>query len=177
MGGLCLVGERLTLREFEPTDEGALHAIVSDPVVTAYTLWGPNRPADTRAFLARATAQAGTPEARSGYHLALVDQDGTLAGSVVLDIENAAQGRAAVGVVVAPGSWGLGYGGEAVRLVLDFAFGDLRLHRVHAHCHPDHLACARVLEKAGMQLEGTLHGYKYVRGEWLDALLYARVAG
>jgi RimJ/RimL family protein N-acetyltransferase len=172
-----LVGARLALREFEPTDEEALHAIVSDPVVTAYTLWGPNRPADTRAFLAKATAQAGAPQARVGYHLALVDGDAKLAGSVVLDIENAAHGRAAVGFVVAPWHWGLGYGSEALGLMLEFGFGELGLHRISAHCHPDHRAGARVLEKAGLWPEGTLRGYKRVRGEWLDSMLFARVEG
>jgi len=177
VGGVCLVGDRLTLREFEPADEEALHAIVGDPVVTEYTLWGPNQPADTRAFLARATAQADAPEARVGYHLALVEPDGMLAGSVVLDIENAAHGRAAAGVVVAPWRWGKGYASEAMGLMLQFAFGQLGLHRISAHCHPEHAAGSRVLEKAGMRFEGTLHGYKRVRGEWLDSLLYARVGG
>ncbi len=177
MGGLCLVGDRLTLREFESADEEALHAIVGDPVVTAYTLWGPNQPADTRAFLARATAQADAPEARTGYHLALVDGDGKLAGSVVLDIEDAAHGRAVVGVVIAPRYWGLGYATEALEIMLDFGFSRLGLHRVSAYCHPQHRAGARVLEKAGLRLEGTLHGYKCVRGEWQDSLLYARVGG
>jgi [ribosomal protein S5]-alanine N-acetyltransferase len=177
MGGVCVIGDRLKLREFEPTDEEALHAIVGDPVVTAYTLWGPNQPADTRAFLAKAKAQADMPEARVGYHLALVDRDQKLAGSVVLDLESAAHGRGVVGFVVAPWHWGLGYGHEALGLILDFAFGRLGLHRVTAHCHPEHRAGVRVLEKAGMRLEGTLSGYKQVRGEWVDSLLYARVGG
>jgi [ribosomal protein S5]-alanine N-acetyltransferase len=177
MGGLCLVGDRLTLRELEPADEAALHAIVGDPLVTEYTLWGPNDRADTRAFLATASAQADAPEVRLGYHLAMVDRDDELVGSVVLDIENAAHGRAVVGFVVAPSQWGLGYASEALATMLDFGFRELNLHRISAHCHPEHRAGARVLEKAGMRLEGTLRGYKRVRGEWLDSLLYARVGG
>ena len=46
-----LRGERLTLREFDPADEGPLHAFVSDPEVTHLTTLSPNTPADTRAFL------------------------------------------------------------------------------------------------------------------------------
>lgn len=176
MGGICLAGHRLTLREFQHTDEAALHAIVSDPVVTAYMQWGPDEPADTRAFLAKAMAQADAPEVRLGYHLALVEGDDRLAGSVVLDIENATHARATVGFVVAPSRWGLGYATEALGLMLDFGFGQLGLHRVSAHCHPGNHACARVLEKAGLRLEGTLRGYKRVRGEWLDSRLYARVS-
>lgn len=174
MGGLCLPGARLALREFTVSDEAALHAIVSDPEVTAYTLWGPNEPTDTRAFLAAAVAQADTPEARSGYHLAATEKDsGELVGSVTLDIESTAHARGLVGFVFAPHCWGRGYASEAMRLMLDFGFGALGLHRVAAHCHPEHAACARVLEKAGMRREGLLRDYKIVRGEWRDSLLYA----
>jgi ribosomal-protein-alanine N-acetyltransferase len=177
VGGLCLAGKRLVLREFESTDEEALHAIVSDPEVTAYTLWGPNERADTRAFLAAAIAQADVPEARVGYHLAAVDRDGDqLVGSVTLDIENAAHARGVVGFVFDPRCWGHGFASEALGLILDFGFGELALHRIAAHCHPDHEPCAHVLEKAGLQLEGRMRDYKRVRGAWRDSLLYARVA-
>ena len=177
MGGICLAGKRLVLREFEPADEEALHAIVSDPEVTAYTLWGPNERADTRAFLAAAVAQADVPEARVGYHLAAVDRDrDELVGSVTLDIDNAAHARGVVGFVFHPRCWGHGFASEALGLMLDFGFGDLALHRIAAHCHPDHEPCARVLEKAGMALEGRMRDYKLVRGAWRDSLLYARVA-
>jgi [ribosomal protein S5]-alanine N-acetyltransferase len=176
MGGLCLSGQRLVLREFEPADEAPLHAIVSDPEVTAYTLWGPNEPADTRAFLATAVAQADTPEARLGYHLAAVERGSDrLIGSVTLDVESTAHARGLVGFVFAPESWGHGYASEALALMLDLGFGQLRLHRVAAHCHPDHEPCARVLEKAGMALEGRMRDYKLVRGDWRDSLLYASV--
>jgi RimJ/RimL family protein N-acetyltransferase len=177
VGGVCVAGDRVVLREFHLGDEEALHAIVSDPLVTEFTLWGPNRPADTRMFLAKAIAQADNPGARVGYHLAMVDRDQKLTGSVVLDIENAAHGRAVVGVVVAPRHWGLGHASEALELLLGFGFAQLGLHRISAHCRPQHRAGARVLEKVGMRLEGTLRGYKQVRGQWVDSLLYARVGG
>ena len=59
---LTLQGERLTLREFDDADEDHLHAFVSDPEVTRFTTWGPNTPADTRAFLdeVRDDARSGT---------------------------------------------------------------------------------------------------------------------
>ncbi len=178
MGGVYRAGERLALRELEAGDEGALHAIASDPQVTGHELWGPNEPADTRAFLAAAIAQADTPEARLGYHLAAVEQDGDrLVGSVTLDIENTDHARGLVGFVFAAESWGRGYASEALGLMLDFAFGELDLHRVAAHCDPGHEPCSRVLEKAGMVREGLLRDYKLVRGQWRDCLLYARVAG
>jgi [ribosomal protein S5]-alanine N-acetyltransferase len=171
-----LTGERLVLREFETADEGPLHAIVSDPEVTANTLWGPNEPSDTRAFLAAAVAQADALEARSGYHLAAMEADTErLVGSVTLDLENTDHARGVVSFVFAPESWGHGYASEALGLMLAFGFGDLNLHRIAAHCHPDHEPCCRVLEKAGMTREGRLRDYKLLRGDWRDCMLYARL--
>ncbi len=174
---VSIPGERLVLREFELADEQALHAIVSDPEVTAHTLWEPNTPSDTRAFLAAAAAQADTPGVRPAYHLAAVEADsGNLVGSVALDVENSEHARGLVSFVFAPDCWGRGYASEALRLVLDFGFAKLRLHRIVAHCDPDYAPCSRVMEKAGMAHEGLLREYKRIRGRWRDCLLYARIA-
>lgn len=176
MADVRLEGERLLLREFEFADEEPLHAIVSDPEVTAHTLWEPNQPADTRAFLAAAAAQAGAAGPRPGYHLAAVERGSEeLVGSVTLDLENTDHARGVVSFVFAPHCWGHGYAGEALGLMLDFGFDRLRLHRIAAHCEPTHDPCARVMEKAGMTREGLMHDYKRVRGRWRDCLLYARV--
>ena len=47
---------------------------------------------------------------------------------------------------------------------------DRRYFADHRH---EALASARVLEKAGMTREGTLRDHGLVRGEWLDAFVYA----
>jgi ribosomal-protein-alanine N-acetyltransferase len=174
---VSIPGDRLVLREFELADEQALHAIVSDPAVTAHTLWEPNSPSDTRAFLAAAVAQAETPGARPGYHLAAVEADtGKLIGSVTLDVENSEHARGLVSFVFAPECWGQGYASEALRLILAFGLEKLRLHRIVAHCDPEYPPCSRVMEKAGMHREGLLREYKWIRGRWRDCLLFARVA-
>ena len=67
-----LLGDRLVLREFVVTDEGAVHSYACDPVVTQFMEWGPNSIDATRAFLRTAVTQAGTP-ARRGFDLAVVD--------------------------------------------------------------------------------------------------------
>lgn len=46
---------------------------------------------------------------------------------------------------------GKGYTTEALQLVVDFAFGELKLHRIEAGAMPDNLASIRVLEKAGFK--------------------------
>ena len=63
----------------------------------------------------------------------------------------------------------------AVRAVIPFAFGTLRLHRVEAACIPANAASVRLLEKTGFQREGFARQYLCINGVWQDHLLYARL--
>jgi methionyl-tRNA formyltransferase/ribosomal protein S18 acetylase RimI-like enzyme len=66
---------------------------------------------------------------------------------------------------------GHGYGTEAVRLLLDFAFKDLNLRRVHLHVFSTNTAAIRVYEKVGFVREGVLRKAAYVDGEYLDVVV------
>ncbi|HEY5820115.1 MAG TPA: GNAT family protein [Mesorhizobium sp.] len=72
---------------------------------------------------------------------------------------------------------GKGYMVESVRLVTDYAFSTLHLHRVEAACIPGNERSIRVLEKAGFQREGLLRSYLRINGIWQDHHLFALVAG
>ena len=52
--------------------------------------------------------------------------------------------------------WGRGYMTEALKELIDWALKQKDIYRIWAVCDVDNLASARVMEKAGMQLEGTL---------------------
>jgi RimJ/RimL family protein N-acetyltransferase len=173
---LTLTGERLTLREFEPADEGALHAFVSDAEVTRFTTWGPNTAADTRAFLDEVMHEARSGQRRR-FALAAVDSaSGRLLGSVELFVESREHLRGELGWVFDAGQWGRGYATEATRLLLRFGFDDQGLHRIAATCHPDNTASVRVLQKAGMTYEGRMRDHMRVRDGWRDSLLFAVLA-
>ena len=54
------------------------------------------------------------------------------------------------------GYWGKGIATEAIRLVTDFAFSQLRLHRVQAGVFECNVGSIKALEKSGFVLEGRL---------------------
>ncbi|HEY0835006.1 MAG TPA: GNAT family protein, partial [Azospirillum sp.] len=66
-----------------------------------------------------------------------------------------------------------GHVSGATRLVLDFAFGQLGLHRVEAACLPTNEASRGLLEKVGFTHEGYARGYLRIDGAWRDHVLYA----
>ena len=68
-----------------------------------------------------------------------------------------------------------GFMTAAVRALIPFAFGALRLHRLEAACIPTNAASIRLLEKTGFEREGYAREYLCINGHWADHLLYARL--
>jgi diamine N-acetyltransferase len=66
---------------------------------------------------------------------------------------------------------GRGYGKEAVKLLLDFAFKDLNLHRVELTVLADNEPAVRLYESAGFVREGTLRQAAYIDGRYVDLIL------
>jgi [ribosomal protein S5]-alanine N-acetyltransferase len=71
---------------------------------------------------------------------------------------------------------GKGYMKAAIGLLLDHAFGTMRLNRIEAACIPGNERSIRVLEKAGFQREGLLRSHLRIDGTWQDHFLYAIIA-
>ena len=69
--------------------------------------------------------------------------------------------------------WGKGYTIEAVKLILKFAFGKLKLHRVYASLFEENVASKRVLEKAGFKLEGVMRECRYRYNKWHNELKFS----
>jgi len=68
---------------------------------------------------------------------------------------------------------GHGYMTAAVRALIPFSFGSLRLHRLEAACIPTNVASIRLLERTGFIREGFAREYLCINGTWQDHLLYA----
>ena len=63
---------------------------------------------------------------------------------------------------------GQGYMTEAVRLILRFAFKDLKLHRVEANVQPENKPSIAVLKRCGFTREGFSRKYLKIAGQWRD---------
>lgn len=64
--------------------------------------------------------------------------------------------------------WGKGYGTEAMRLTLRFAFEELNLHRVTLSVFGNNARAMRSYEKAGFRPEGRMRGAMRRDGERID---------
>ena len=97
-------------------------------------------------------------------------------GRVGLGITDLEIGEAMLWYTLHPDHWGHGFTTEAARAMVDAGFRELGLHRIWADSDPDNVASWRVLEKIGMRREGHLIENTFIKGEWVDSLIYAILA-
>lgn len=72
-----------------------------------------------------------------------------------------------------PQEWGKGYATEILKELIQFCFKTLNAHRVEAGCAVDNVGSIRVMEKAGMQLEGRRRQTLPLASGWSDNFEYA----
>jgi ribosomal-protein-alanine N-acetyltransferase len=66
-----------------------------------------------------------------------------------------------------------GYMARALRALVPFAFGSLRLHRLEAACLPHNAPSIRLLERLGFHREGLARGLVCINGRWQDHLVFS----
>ena len=70
--------------------------------------------------------------------------------------------------------WGKGYGTEAVKAVVNFAFDELKLHRVIADYYAINTGSSKLFEKAGFTREGIFKDhFKMPDGTFVDSIRIA----
>jgi RimJ/RimL family protein N-acetyltransferase len=110
--------------------------------------------------------------------LAVVGEaEGDLLGAIVLKEPWRDGGRGEIGYCTYRWARRRGVASGAVRLLTDWALGELGLARVELLVVVGNDASCRVAESAGYRREGVLRSYRLHRGSRTDMVLYAAVAG
>ena len=168
-----LTTDRLILREFVFEDWPAVLAYQRDARYLQYYEWTERTPEDAQRFVQMFLDQQ-QEQPRRKFQLAVVLKESQqLIGNCGIRCKTADASEADIGYEIAPDQWGHGYATEAVRAIVYYGFARLRVQRIWAWCIADNAASARVLEKAGLKLEGRLHQSEHFKDRWWDTLVYA----
>lgn len=108
---------------------------------------------------------------------AIVQEDGMVVGSVGLFHIDARNRRGEIGYDLSPEQWGRGIMTAAAGALIDWAFAEGGFNRIEATVMVRNRRSERVLEKLRFQREATMRQYKFVRGEFRDYSMWARLAG
>lgn len=71
--------------------------------------------------------------------------------------------------------WGKGYGTEAIKLVVDYAFNRLNLHRLQAGIYDGNIASIKAFQKAGFKEEANFKEKRFYNGSYMDEKIYGIV--
>ena len=162
---------RLRLRPFTGGDADALFALHSNAHVLRY--WD-SPPWTDRARAGRFVATCERlAEEGSGARVAMERaSDGAFIGWCGLTRWDPIHRSASLGYCLDDAAWGHGYATEAARALLAWGFDTLDLNRVQAEADTRNAASARVLEKLGFVLEGTMREDCIVNGDVSDSWVY-----
>jgi [ribosomal protein S5]-alanine N-acetyltransferase len=162
---------RLRLRPFTGADADDLFALHSNAQVLRYWDSPPwTAPARAGRFIEKCRQVA---EEGSGARVAIDrTSDGAFLGWCGLTKWNPDYRSASLGYCLADAAWGHGYATEAARALLQWGFDTLDLNRVQAEADTRNAASARVLEKLGFVLEGTLREDCIVNGDVSDSWVF-----
>jgi [ribosomal protein S5]-alanine N-acetyltransferase len=163
--------KRLTLRPLALSDAEALLEAFGDEETMRYWAHGPvTSLEEMQRRVARFVTVEGLPDA-----FAVAERDGGPAIGRV-SLYDFRYGGAEAGYVFSRKVWGKGYAREALGALLDYAFGERRLHRIALDIDPENTASIRLAQRMGFRWEGHFKEYFLRECVYLDSVFYAMLA-
>ena len=114
-------------------------------------------------------ARAATPTLRF-----CIEKDALYVGNIGLHPkEDIYKRNAEIGYFIGEPHWGQGIATEAVKLIVDYGFEELDIHRIFAGVFAYNSASRKVLENAGFEFEGASKDAVFKNGNYFDELRFA----
>ena len=169
-----LIGERIYLRPLDEEDLDRCLRWINDPEVL-HTL-GRRFPM-SRTLEKEWLAGHYKSEKRFSFAIVLKDGDRHIGNCGFNDIDYVNR-KAVFGILIGEkDQWGRGYGPEAARLVVDYGFKQLGMHRISLEVYSHNTRAQRAYEKVGFVLEGRMRESHFRDGCYYDTLVMAILEG
>ena len=169
LGGGDMRSERVRLRPLQKTDAPLLYEWITDRELVIHNApYFPVSESDHEAWIERMMTKRSDLVIFVIEEIASEKAIGTCQLLNINWIHRSAELQIRIGDVAYQGK---GYGTEAVRLLYQFGFTDLNLHRIYLHVFADNLRAIRAYEKSGFGQEGVLREATCIDGEWGDVIV------
>ncbi len=167
--------ERLLLRQMTQDDVADLFLMRSDPAVMRYI----NRPIATHfdevAKLIQLITDNITTNDGITWGIVLPDSN-KLIGTIGFWRVQKENYRAEIGYMLHPDYHRKGYMLEALAKVIDYGFGEMKLHSIEGIVTPENIASCELLTKIGFVREGYFKENFFYNGEFGDTAIYSLLA-
>ncbi len=165
-----ITGEKICLREVRPSDVNEnYYNWMNDPVVTAYleSRYYPNSIEFLTEYVRKLDGDRNT------IFLAIVLKENSKhIGNIKLGPINWINRIGDIGILIGvKNCWGKGYASGAIKLMSQYAFNTLNLHKITAGCFESNKGAVKAFQKSGFAREGVLEEHYYCNGEYRDITL------
>lgn len=162
--------ERLRLRPLMPTDESRIFDFMNHPEVTEFLLFFDHPLSQPMLHNWLRNVLAASPD-YCAYWGIIHKKDFRLIGILSLTF-NTYHHKCELGYWMDKDYWKQGLMTEAAQRAIQYAFEELKLHRVELTHMVKNIGSQRVAEKVGFQLEGCYREGHFKRGGYRDVKFY-----
>lgn len=163
--------DRLTLRLFNEQDANEVARLCNNINIYKSTIYIPH-PYTVEDALIWMQSHRKNFEEDKGYELAItIKETGMLIGSIGLS-HNKGHKHGELGYWIGEPYWNKGYGTDAAKAMLQFAFEVKGMHKVFARFFSSNPASGKIMEKIGMVEEGLLKEHVLKDGKYEDLYMY-----
>lgn len=168
---MLINGEKIVLRAIEREDNVVLLALINDPE-TEMMLGGSSWPVSEREQIQWYEQLEKNRNILRGI-VALKD-DSKAIGTVILSDIDHKNGTAQIHIKMTAGeARGKGYGTDAVKTLVGYAFRELRLNCIYAEILSYNTPSVKLFEKCGFQKDGVLRARVYKNGQFVNVYSYS----
>ena len=162
-----LEGKEVYLRPIEASDTDWYFSTLYDPETRRLTGTQMHHTREQIASYIEAKSQD-----RSSVLLIIATRsDDTPIGDIAIQDIDTMNRNANIRIALTNGSQNRGYGTEALRLMLDYGFGILNLHRIELNVFSYNHRAMRVYEKVGFKQEGVQREALFYNHQYHDSIL------
>ncbi len=166
-----LTGKLVRLRAIERDDLPCLHEMAND--VEVESLASDQRPVPASLAEMQAGFDARAAEPPRGVIRFVIEAEKAVIGECQVHTIDDYSLNCHLGISIRRDRWGNGYGTDAVRVLLDYAFTYLRMHKVCLEVLAHDQRAVRAYANAGFVEEGRFREHSWHRGSYRDLLRMA----
>ncbi|WDE10001.1 GNAT family N-acetyltransferase [Thalassomonas haliotis] len=171
-----LSSDRIKLTPFDPSDFDLFVELSMCPKMMEFVYTPFTREQATAAFAAK--AQPWTIASENWLSLGINDAaSGEKLGSIGIKITDHKARIAETGFMIKPSAQGKGFAGDALSLVKDYVFHQLKLNKLTATCAAGNTGSYKLLEKSGFLREGCLRQNTLINNRYVDDYVYGLCRG
>lgn len=172
--GLRLTGERIYLRPVRTSDVNETYCRwMNDPQTNRYleSRFSKHSIASLKAYVAEKE-----DDGQNAFFAIILKEGDRHIGNIKLGPVDEHHRSGDIGILIGEKDCrGKGYGAEAIRLIVRYAFERLGLHKVTAGCYAPNKGSIAAFQKAGFAIEGVRKSHCYCDGEYVDDILLGLV--